>query len=130
MIVNSSLIDELSTFHSIIPTINIFVKLVHLISRIFLLRELRPKINISDWYLTPYPYPYPVFSFPFFSRNMDSTGSIEVLNGNQASILEETGSKKREDYIEWNDYFMAVAFLSAMRSKDPVSQVIIILSSI
>jgi dCMP deaminase len=31
--------------------------------------------------------------------------------------------KKREDYLEWPDYFMAVAFLSAMRSKDPVSQV-------
>ncbi|XP_078071228.1 deoxycytidylate deaminase [Mustelus asterias] len=31
--------------------------------------------------------------------------------------------KKREGYIEWSDYFMAVAFLSAQRSKDPNSQV-------
>lgn len=31
--------------------------------------------------------------------------------------------QKREDYLEWPEYFMAVAFLSAMRSKDPVSQV-------
>ncbi|XP_072262207.1 deoxycytidylate deaminase isoform X2 [Pyxicephalus adspersus] len=30
--------------------------------------------------------------------------------------------KKREDYIEWCEYFMAVAFLSAQRSKDPSSQ--------
>ncbi|CAM9710276.1 unnamed protein product, partial [Chrysoparadoxa australica] len=30
---------------------------------------------------------------------------------------------KREDYIQWDDYFMAVAFLSAMRSKDPSTQV-------
>ena len=30
---------------------------------------------------------------------------------------------KRQDYLEWSDYFMAVAFLSAQRSKDPSSQV-------
>ena len=32
-------------------------------------------------------------------------------------------TKKREDYLEWSEYFMGLAFLSAMRSKDPVSQV-------
>jgi dCMP deaminase len=31
--------------------------------------------------------------------------------------------KKREDYISWEEYFMAVAQLSAMRSKDPNTQV-------
>ncbi|XP_023598754.1 deoxycytidylate deaminase isoform X1 [Trichechus manatus latirostris] len=31
--------------------------------------------------------------------------------------------KKRDDYLEWPEYFMAVAFLSAQRSKDPNSQV-------
>lgn len=30
---------------------------------------------------------------------------------------------KRKDYISWDEYFMAVAFLSAQRSKDPSSQV-------
>lgn len=30
---------------------------------------------------------------------------------------------KREDYITWDTYFMGVAKLSAMRSKDPVTQV-------
>ncbi|MCF7798532.1 dCMP deaminase family protein [Candidatus Woesearchaeota archaeon] len=30
---------------------------------------------------------------------------------------------KRNDYISWDDYFMGVAMLSAMRSKDPSSQV-------
>jgi len=30
---------------------------------------------------------------------------------------------KREDYISWDDYFMAVAQLSALRSKDPSTQV-------
>ncbi len=32
-------------------------------------------------------------------------------------------SDKREDYISWDEYFMGVAYLSAMRSKDPNTQV-------
>ncbi|MCR5295679.1 MAG: dCMP deaminase family protein [Lachnospiraceae bacterium] len=30
---------------------------------------------------------------------------------------------KRKDYLTWDEYFMGVAFLSGMRSKDPNSQV-------
>ncbi|NLK65466.1 MAG: dCMP deaminase family protein [Tissierellia bacterium] len=30
---------------------------------------------------------------------------------------------KRKDYISWDDYFMGLALLSSMRSKDPSSQV-------
>lgn len=30
---------------------------------------------------------------------------------------------KRTNYLTWDEYFMAVAFLSAQRSKDPNSQV-------
>ncbi|XP_067664124.1 deoxycytidylate deaminase-like isoform X2 [Haliotis asinina] len=32
-------------------------------------------------------------------------------------------SQKREGYLEWPEYFMAIAFLSAQRSKDPRTQV-------
>ena len=32
-------------------------------------------------------------------------------------------NKKREDYLTWDEYFMAIAKLSAMRSKDPSTQV-------
>jgi len=32
-------------------------------------------------------------------------------------------SDKRTDYISWDEYFMGVAFLSGMRSKDPNTQV-------
>ncbi|MDL2269274.1 dCMP deaminase family protein [Desulfosarcina sp. OttesenSCG-928-A07] len=32
-------------------------------------------------------------------------------------------TKKRTDYLSWDDYFMAVALLSAQRSKDPSTQV-------
>jgi hypothetical protein len=31
--------------------------------------------------------------------------------------------RPRADYLSWDDYFMAVAFLSAQRSKDPAKQV-------
>ncbi len=27
--------------------------------------------------------------------------------------------EKRKDYLSWDEYFMAIAKLSAMRSKDP-----------
>ena len=30
---------------------------------------------------------------------------------------------KRSDYINWDEYFMGIALLTAMRSKDPNSQV-------
>lgn len=35
----------------------------------------------------------------------------------------ETLQAKRTSYIEWEEYFMAVALLSAKRSKDPCTQV-------
>ena len=35
----------------------------------------------------------------------------------------ESTTKKRSDYLSWDDYFMAISFLSAMRSKDPNTQV-------
>ena len=35
----------------------------------------------------------------------------------------EAMSDKRKDYISWDEYFMGVAILSGMRSKDPNTQV-------
>nr|CAI5866774.1 unnamed protein product [Callosobruchus analis] len=32
-------------------------------------------------------------------------------------------NSKRTDYLEWQEYFMAIAFLAAKRSKDPCTQV-------
>ena len=37
--------------------------------------------------------------------------------------MSEDKNKKREDYLKWDEYFMAIAKLSAMRSKDPSTQV-------
>uniref|UniRef100_A0A3B1K873 Deoxycytidylate deaminase n=1 Tax=Astyanax mexicanus TaxID=7994 RepID=A0A3B1K873_ASTMX len=42
---------------------------------------------------------------------------------NTQVFSEVTVTRKRQDYLEWPEYFMAVAFLSAQRSKDPSSQV-------
>lgn len=35
----------------------------------------------------------------------------------------DSSTGKRESYLEWSDYFMAMAFLAAKRSKDPSTQV-------
>ena len=32
-------------------------------------------------------------------------------------------NKQRSEYLSWDEYFMAIAKLSAMRSKDPSTQV-------
>ena len=32
-------------------------------------------------------------------------------------------SNKRSNFLKWEEYYLSVAFLSAMRSKDPASQV-------
>jgi len=53
-------------------------------------------------------------SFPFPDRSALFQSS--VINKNEVN-------SKRTDYISWDDYFMAVAFLSSMRSKDPSTQV-------
>ena len=44
----------------------------------------------------------------------DSDQNPTNVNGNTTT--------KRQDYLEWSEYFMAVSFLSAMRSKDPATQ--------
>ena len=44
--------------------------------------------------------------------------------------MAEAQNGKRDDYLSWEEYFMAVAFLSAERSKDPVTQVGIFLITI
>lgn len=47
----------------------------------------------------------------------------EVQEPNSAPQHGSSTTWKREEYLEWPEYFMAVAFLSAQRSKDPSSQV-------
>ena len=63
---------------------------------------------------------------PTPNRSSDENGeaTAEATNGAAKTGTESaTGLKKRADYLQWEEYFMAVAFLSAQRSKDPNSQV-------
>ncbi|KAK0183434.1 hypothetical protein PV327_001477 [Microctonus hyperodae] len=47
-----------------------------------------------------------------------------MANNEQTIIMQERDvNNKRQDHLNWDDYFMAVAFLSAKRSKDPCTQV-------
>ncbi|XP_020295460.1 deoxycytidylate deaminase-like [Pseudomyrmex gracilis] len=39
------------------------------------------------------------------------------------NLCKRNVTSKRTSYIDWDEYFMAIAFLSAKRSKDPVTQV-------
>ena len=48
-------------------------------------------------------------------------GTVSVTTNGVSPIT--TTSLKREDYLTWDEYFMASAFLSSMRSKDPATQV-------
>ncbi|XP_041969183.1 deoxycytidylate deaminase [Aricia agestis] len=50
-----------------------------------------------------------------------STTEIEDLTAKMS--INSQSVKKREDYIDWQEYFMAIAFLAAKRSKDPSYQV-------
>ena len=54
--------------------------------------------------------------------NGDSSFTNDI---EQENLAPQTPAKttKRTDYLSWDEYFMAVAFLSAQRSKDPSSQV-------
>nr|KAJ0225586.1 hypothetical protein LSAT_V11C100012350 [Lactuca sativa] len=51
-----------------------------------------------------------------------NAASDVVLQSNSSSI-DPYNPSKRNGYLSWDDYFMAIAFLSAERSKDPYRQV-------
>jgi hypothetical protein len=77
--------------------------------------------------------------FPTTNENASSDGASHGLatNGNASAVLPinrnaslncGTNEMRLEDqprmgYIDWDEYFMAVSFLSAQRSKDPATQV-------
>ena len=47
-----------------------------------------------------------------------------MINSSDAQKSTDQVDTKRQEYLSWEDYFMSVAFLSAMRSKDPSTQVL------
>ncbi|KAL4192435.1 hypothetical protein AMTRI_Chr06g194230 [Amborella trichopoda] len=61
------------------------------------------------------------FAFHFFSksRKLSTSSFNDVKDGPKQSPFDPS---KRKGYLSWDDYFMAIAFLSAKRSKDPNRQ--------
>nr|ABK93812.1 unknown [Populus trichocarpa] len=60
------------------------------------------------------------------SRKRLLSKTKSVPNGDvskKCSIQSQFDPSKRKEYLSWDDYFMAIAFLSAERSKDPNRQV-------
>ena len=54
----------------------------------------------------------------------DADEKIQEIQESKESVSSSTGPlQKRTNAISWDDYFMSVAFLSSMRSKDPNTQV-------
>ncbi|CAG4976362.1 unnamed protein product [Colias eurytheme] len=49
---------------------------------------------------------------------IEKTSKMSIKSNGESKM-----DQKREDYIEWTEYFMAMAFLAAKRSKDPHFQV-------
>jgi len=53
--------------------------------------------------------------------SIESMSAMTLGDAHPFSVPKTDGP--RQDYIDWNEYFMAVCFLSAQRSKDPATQV-------
>ena len=48
---------------------------------------------------------------------------MEIPGPAPAAASREESQSKRTNYINWDEYFMGVAFLCSKRSKDPSTQV-------
>jgi hypothetical protein len=55
------------------------------------------------------------------AANGVSGKNVGATNGIAGHGLED---EPRQGYLDWDEYFMAVSFLSAQRSKDPATQVV------
>ncbi|RVX17879.1 putative deoxycytidylate deaminase [Vitis vinifera] len=59
----------------------------------------------------------------FSGKHSSQNGQNGVLSTKTAHSQSPFDPSKRRGYLSWDDYFMAIAFLSAERSKDPNRQV-------
>ncbi len=94
-------------------------------ARIFTRRNLSVFIY-KVFYLIPLPFS------STFSESRVSTGSARLIRAEIYDTIHKrpiewrkgcAAMPKRSDYISWDEYFMGIALLSAMRSKDPSTQV-------
>ncbi|GAB4860437.1 hypothetical protein Ancab_035597 [Ancistrocladus abbreviatus] len=54
---------------------------------------------------------------------LKDSASNGIFDGQKVASKDPFDPSKRRGYLSWDDYFMAIAFLSAQRSKDPNRQV-------
>ena len=61
----------------------------------------------------------------YVHSNRQCVAFMKQMNGEvcEGEIWEMDVNHKRTDYLSWDEYFMGVAMMSGMRSKDPNSQV-------
>nr|XP_016495899.1 PREDICTED: deoxycytidylate deaminase-like isoform X1 [Nicotiana tabacum] len=59
----------------------------------------------------------------FFTPKKRSITDSDGFHQRKSSSQNPFDPSKRQGYLSWDDYFMAIAFLSAERSKDPNRQV-------
>lgn len=57
------------------------------------------------------------------SKEIDPDLVRQMVENEKNLKLNKLTKNKREDYLQWDEYFMATAFLAAKRSKDPTCQV-------
>lgn len=63
-----------------------------------------------------------IISLMLPDRSQCTTNLLKISKAH-SKAHSRTLSTKRPDYLSWQDYFMSSAFLAAMRSKDPNTQV-------
>ncbi|KAI3684430.1 hypothetical protein L6452_33654 [Arctium lappa] len=56
-------------------------------------------------------------------KSSAATATSDAVLRRNSSSNDPYDPSKRKEYLSWDDYFMAIAFLSAERSKDPYRQV-------
>ncbi|KAL6319539.1 hypothetical protein AAG906_014215 [Vitis piasezkii] len=88
---------------------------VALVSAATIFGALASTLAIRFFFTNPKNY----FSGKHFSQN----GQNGVISTKTAHSQSPFDPSKRRGYLSWDDYFMAIAFLSAERSKDPNRQV-------
>ncbi|XP_015579131.1 deoxycytidylate deaminase isoform X2 [Ricinus communis] len=64
-----------------------------------------------------------VVRFFFSNQKKHNSPSLNGVISKNCSSQSPFDPAKRKEYLSWDDYFMAIAFLSAERSKDPNRQV-------
>ncbi|XP_045204585.2 deoxycytidylate deaminase-like isoform X2 [Mercenaria mercenaria] len=60
---------------------------------------------------------------PHPSTSLISEDGSDSQNENSASCTGKSKNEKRSDYLNWEEYFMGIALITAQRSKDPNRQV-------